>query len=105
MLLKLFTVMKILTAAIMTYVRDSVPVLFLVCKWFRGLVGHGICLTRRTSPVRSWAKSLTFLNLSRYFFFSYAAMSVSTVYTFSDEYIFLREISTILDNDTIYYWS
>ena len=25
--------------------------------WFRGLVGYGICLTRRTSPVRSWAKS------------------------------------------------
>jgi len=30
-------------------------------KWFRGLVGYGICLTRRTSPVRSWAKSLFFL--------------------------------------------
>ena len=26
--------------------------------WFRGLVGYGICLTRRTSPVRSWAKSV-----------------------------------------------
>ncbi|CUM50730.1 unnamed protein product [Debaryomyces tyrocola] len=27
---------------------------------FRGLVGYGICLTRRTSPVRSWAKSSFF---------------------------------------------
>ena len=30
---------------------------------FRGLVGYGICLTRRTSPVRSWAKSVAFLFL------------------------------------------
>ena len=27
-------------------------------KWFDGLVGHGICLTRRTSPVRSWVESI-----------------------------------------------
>lgn len=31
--------------------------------WFRGLVGYGICLTRRTSPVRSWAKSFNFFCL------------------------------------------
>ena len=30
-------------------------------RWFRGLVGHGICLTRRTSPVRSWAKSFFYV--------------------------------------------
>ena len=29
--------------------------------WFRGLVGYGICLTRITSPVRSWAESFFFL--------------------------------------------
>ncbi|CUM51355.1 unnamed protein product [Debaryomyces tyrocola] len=36
--------------------------------WFRGLVGYGICLTRRTSPVRSWAKSFffSFLILQRF---------------------------------------
>ena len=33
-------------------------------KRFRGLVGYGICLTRRTSPVRSWAKSFNFSNSS-----------------------------------------
>ena len=33
--------------------------------WFRGLVGYGICLTRRTSPVRSWAKSVFFSNLTK----------------------------------------
>ena len=31
---------------------------FDISKWFRGLVGYGICLTRITSPVRSWAESI-----------------------------------------------
>ena len=39
--------------------------------WFRGLVGYGICLTRRTSPVRSWAKSFN------YFFIFFYASSLS----------------------------
>ncbi|KAG7743479.1 hypothetical protein KL932_002220 [Ogataea haglerorum] len=29
----------------------------LASNWLRGLVGYGICLTRRGSPVRSWARS------------------------------------------------
>ena len=37
-----------------------VSVIFNKLTWFRGLVGYGICLTRRTSPVRSWAKSFIF---------------------------------------------
>ena len=36
---------------------------FDISKWFRGLVGYGICLTRITSPVRSWAESTFFLVL------------------------------------------
>ena len=33
---------------------------------FRGLVGYGICLTRRTSPVRSWAKSNFLFSIRRH---------------------------------------
>ena len=37
-------------------------------RWFRGLVGYGICLTRRTSPVRSWAKSFFSLKTRKLLF-------------------------------------
>ena len=40
--------------------RARLIIQHLSTNWFRGLVGYGICLTRITSPVRSWAESIIF---------------------------------------------
>ena len=57
----------------MGLIKNNFPI-----NWFDGLVGYGICLTRRTSPVRSWVESNVFfyfiveISAASFFFAEYS---------------------------------
>ena len=64
-------------------------------KWFCGLVGYGICLTRRTSPVRSWAESFFFIFV--YLRYNSSLSAIRSSFANKRRYVFFLQKLRVID--------